>query len=97
VLAGSKNFAKPLNVSGFVTGNLVPFTGSAGPGLLVEFSYDNPNAKVVGTGVFIVIDEINGQPLYLEVITPRPQLPGVQALPEVGDWLTGRHCKSRKT
>ena len=51
-----KNFAKPLNASGFVTGDLVPFTGSAGPGLLVEFNYNNPNAKVVGTGVFVVID-----------------------------------------
>lgn len=75
------NFAKPLIASGFVTGNLVPHTGSAGPGLLVEFNYDNPNAKVVGTGVFIVIDP--AVPLYLELIEPDPNFPAFKACPKL--------------
>ena len=54
--------------------------------MLVEFDYDLPNVKVVGTGVFIVIDPT--VPLYLELIEPDPTS-GVQGLPEAGDWLTG--------
>ena len=76
-----KNFAKPLNASGFVTGDLVPFTGSAGPGLLVEFNYNNPNAKVVGTGVFVVIDPTG--PIYLELIVPDPNFPAFQRCPKL--------------
>jgi hypothetical protein len=75
------NFAKPLDASGFVTGNLVPFTGSAGPGLLVEFNYDNPNAKVVGTGVFVVIDPT--VPIYLELIEPDPNFPAFKKCPRL--------------
>ena len=83
ISGGSKanNFAKPLIASGFVTGNLVPFTGSAGPGLLVEFNYDNPNAKVVGTGVFVVIDP--SVPVYLELIEPNPAFPAFQRCPKL--------------
>ena len=46
--------------------------------MLVEFNYDNPNAKVVGTGVFVVIDQVPDPvtgalvPLYLELIGPIP-------------------------
>jgi len=83
ISGGSKanNFAKPLIASGFVTGNLVPFTGSAGPGLLVEFNYDLPNVKVVGTGVFVVIDpEV---PLYLELIEPDPNFPAFKVCPKL--------------
>lgn len=77
----ANNFAKPLIASGFVTGNLVPFTGSAGPGLLVEFNYDLPNVKVVGTGVFVVIDpEV---PLYLELIEPDPNFPAFKVCPKL--------------
>jgi hypothetical protein len=65
--SNADNFAKPLEASGVVTG-VVPFTGSAGPGLLVSFDYDRPNVKVVGTGVFVVIDP--SVPLYLELIAP---------------------------
>ena len=61
--SNADNFARPLIASGFVTGDLVPFTGDAGPGLLVEFDYDLPNVKVVGTGVFVVIDP--SVPIYL--------------------------------
>ena len=79
--SNANNFAKPLIASGFVTGNLVPFTGSAGPGLLVEFNYDLPNVKVVGTGVFVVIDpEV---PLYLELIEPDPNFPAFKACPKL--------------
>lgn len=83
ISGGSKadNFAKPLSASGFVTGNLVPFTGSAGPGLLVEFNYDLPNVKVVGTGVFVVIDP--AVPLYLELIEPDPNFPAFKACPKL--------------
>lgn len=79
--SNADNFAKPLIASGFVTGNLVPHTGSAGPGLLVEFNYDNPNSKVVGTGVFIVIDPT--VPIYLELIEPDPNFPAFKACPKL--------------
>ena len=83
ISGGSKaeNVAKPLVASGFVTGNLVPHTGSAGPGLLVEFNYDVPNAKVVGTGMFIVIDP--AVPLYLELVKPDPNFPAFKACPKL--------------
>jgi hypothetical protein len=75
------NFAQPLFASGFITGDLVPITGSAGPGLLVEFDYDNPNSKVVGTGVFVVIDP--SVPLYVELIEPDPDFPAFKACPKL--------------
>ena len=83
ITGGSKadNFAKPLIASGFVTGDLVPFTGSAGPGLLVEFDYELPNVKVVGTGVFVVIDP--SVPIYLELIEPDPNFPAFKACPKL--------------
>ena len=83
ITGGSKadNFAKPLIASGFVTGDLVPFTGSAGPGLLVEFDYDLPNVKVVATGVFVVIDP--SVPVYLELIEPDPDFPAFKACPKL--------------
>lgn len=79
--SNANNFAKPLIASGFVTGDLVPFTGSEGPGLLVEFDYDLPNVKVVGTGVFVVIDP--AVPIYLELIEPDPNLPAFKACPKL--------------
>jgi hypothetical protein len=83
ISGGSKanNFAKPLVASGFVTGNLVPFTGNAGPGVLVEFNYDLPNVKVVGTGVFVVIDP--SVPVYLELIAPDPNFPAFKVCPKL--------------
>lgn len=83
ISGGSKaeNFAKPLIASGFITGDLVPHTGSAGPGLLVEFDYDAPNSKVVGTGVFIVVDP--SVPIYLELIEPDPGFPAFKACPKL--------------
>ena len=82
ISGGSKanNFAKPLIASGFVTGDLVPFTGDAGPGFLVEFNYDLPNVKVVGTGVFVVIAP---GPTYLELIAPDPNFPAFKSCPRL--------------
>ena len=72
------NFAKPLEASGVVEG-VVPFQD----GFLVKFDYDNPNAKVVGIGVFVVVGEIGGQPLYLELIAPDPSFPAFQHCPRL--------------
>jgi hypothetical protein len=72
------NFAEPLEASGVIEG-IVPFQD----GFLVKFNYDNPNAKVVGTGVFVVVDEIDGQPLYLELIAPDPSFPAFQHCPRL--------------
>lgn len=52
-------------------------------GFLVQFNYDNPNSKVVGTGGFVVIDQINGMPLYLELIAPDPSFPAFQHCPRL--------------
>jgi hypothetical protein len=72
------NFAEPLEASGFVVG-VVPFRD----GFLVQFNYANPNSKVVGTGVFVVIGQIEGQPLYLELIQPDPSFPAFQRCPRL--------------
>jgi hypothetical protein len=77
--SNADNVAKPLFASGFAT--TVPFTGSEGPGLLIQFDYDNPNAKVVGTGVFVVIDPT--VPLYVELIEPNPDFPAFQKCPRL--------------
>jgi len=78
--SNADNFAKPLNSNGFIRGT-VPFTGSAGPGLLVDFDFGHPASKVVGTGVFIVIDETPAGPLYLQLIEPDPNFPAFQRCP----------------
>jgi hypothetical protein len=75
----ANNFAQPLEASGFIEG-IVPFRD----GFLVDFNYDNPNAKVVGTGVFVVIGEVDGAPLYLELITPNPDFPAFRHCPRLG-------------
>jgi hypothetical protein len=72
------NFAEPLEASGFVAG-VVPFRD----GFIVQFNYANPNAKVIGTGVFVVIGQIEGQPLYLELIQPDPAFPAFQRCPRL--------------
>lgn len=79
--SNADNGAKPLFASGFAT--IVPFDGSAGPGFLVKFNYDNPNAKVVGIGVFVVIGEEQGKPLYLELIEPNPAFPAFDKCPKL--------------
>jgi hypothetical protein len=52
--SNANNFAKPLEASGFVGD---PVRDPRVTGWLVEFNYDNPNAKVVGTGDFVQIGE----------------------------------------
>jgi len=78
--SNADNFAKPLNANGFIRGT-VPFTGSAGPGLLVDFDFGHPASKVVGTGVFIVIGQTPVGPLYLQLIEPDPNFPAFQRCP----------------
>jgi hypothetical protein len=83
--SAADNFAQPLNSNGFIQGT-VPFdpdgpAGPAAPGLLVNFNYDHPAAKVVGTGVYVLIDpEV---PLYLELIEPDPRFPAFQRCPRL--------------
>ncbi len=78
--SNADNFAKPLTASGFITGDLVPFQD----GVLVEFDYDAPNAKVVGTGVFIVIGALDPEtPIYLQLIAPNPNFPAFKSCPKL--------------
>ena len=78
--SNADNFAKPLNANGFIRGT-VPFAGSAGPGLLVDFDFGHPASKVVGTGVYIVIGQTPVGPLYLQLIEPDPNFPAFQRCP----------------
>lgn len=80
ITGGSRadNFAKPLEASGFI-GGIVPFRD----GFRIQFNYTNPNSKVVGTGVFVVIGQVDGQPLYLELIQPDPSFPAFQRCPRL--------------
>ena len=73
------NFAQPLAASGFIEEQPVPFRD----GFRIQFNYDNPNAKVIGTGVFVIIGEVDGQPLYLELIEPDPSFPAFQHCPRL--------------
>ena len=70
---GSKNFAAPLVKAGVVS--VHPFTGSAGPGLLIEFDISKPQIKITPTGNILVIGAVPGVgPLYLEefVLSDQP-------------------------
>lgn len=73
------NFAQPLNMNGFVDG-IVPFAD----GWLVNFVFDHPASKVVGTGVFIPIGVgPEGKPLYLQLIEPDPNFPAFVHCPKL--------------
>lgn len=92
--SNADNFAKPLTATGFIEG-VVRFTGPEGPGLLIKFSYDHPAAKVVGTGVFIVIDQTPDGPLYLGLIEPYPVRPK-SGRTENPAWIRlSRHLETR--
>lgn len=80
--SNADNFAKPLNANGFIRGT-VPFTGSAGPGLLVDFDFGHPASKVVGTGTYIVIGQTPAGPLYLQLIEPDPSFPAFRHCPRL--------------
>ena len=84
ITGGSRadNFAKPLNANGFIRGT-VPFVGDSGPGLLVDFDFDHPASKVVGTGEYIVIGVTPAGPLYLQLIEPDPSFPAFQHCPRL--------------
>lgn len=71
------NVARPLAASGFL-GEPVPFRD----GILIPFNYDNPNSKVVGTGVFIDVDP-SATAVYIELIEPDPDFPAFQHCPRL--------------
>jgi hypothetical protein len=75
-----KNFAMPVIKNGFI-GPTVPFNGPAGPGQLITFNYGVAPAKVVGTGVFVVVGQTPAGPLYVELITPDSTFPAFQHCP----------------
>jgi hypothetical protein len=77
--AKPENVAKPLFASGFLDEDPVPFQD----GFLLKANYDNPNVKVVGTGVFVVIGEFQGKPLYIEEITPDSSFAAFQHCPNL--------------
>jgi hypothetical protein len=82
--SNADNFARPLVASGFV-GEPVPFDppGAQPAGSLLEFHYDRPNAKVVGTGVYVEIGVTPAGPLYLELIAPDPSFAAFQHCPQL--------------
>ena len=80
--SSADNFAKPLNSNGFIRGT-VPYTGTAGPGLLVDFDFDHPASKVVGSGQYVVIGLTPAGPLYLQLIEPDPDFPAFQHCPRL--------------
>ncbi|MGC5584550.1 hypothetical protein [Ornithinimicrobium sp. W1665] len=84
ISGGSKadNFAKPLQASGFI-GGLAPHND----GMRIVFNYDQPNSKVMGTGVFVEIGTVptpeGTVPLYLELIEPDPDFPAFRHCPKL--------------
>jgi hypothetical protein len=82
--SNADNFARPLVASGFEAG-VAPFDppGDQPAGLLIVFAYDQPNAKVIGTGVFVEIDTTPAGPLYLELIQPNPDFPAFRHCPRL--------------
>ena len=77
-----KNFAMPVVKNGFV-GPTVPFVGPEGPGQLITFNYDVPQAKVVGTGQFVVVARTPDGPIYIELITPDSTFPAFMHCPRL--------------
>jgi hypothetical protein len=79
-----RNFAQPLNASGFI-GDTVPFDppGDQPAGLLITFNYANPNVKVVGTGEYVNIAPAGAPPLYIELITPDSSFAAFQHCPNL--------------
>ncbi len=72
-LEGSKNFAMPV-IAGDVV-SVHPFTGAQGPGLLIDFDFTKPQAKIVPTGQILVIGTTPDGPLYLEGFVIDPNFP----------------------
>jgi hypothetical protein len=81
-----RNFAQPLIASGVVTGNLVPVEPEGLPaGLLVELNYNQPNVKVVPINEFELVGQVDGTPLYIQLIAPNP------------DFVAFTHCPNLVT
>jgi len=82
--SNADNFARPLFASGFL-GEPVPFDppGDQPAGLLIPFNYDQPNAKVVGTGAYVQVDSTPAGPLYIELIEPDPSFPAFRHCPRL--------------
>jgi hypothetical protein len=78
-LQDGKNFAMPVMAGGVVS--VHPFTGSAGPGLLIDFDFDQPQAKIVPTGQILVIGTTPAGPLYMEDFIPDPSFPAFSSCP----------------
>jgi hypothetical protein len=73
---GSKNFAMPV-IKGDVV-NVHPIAaGPHGPaGIIIDFNFDKPQAKIVPTGAIIPIGAMpDGTPLYLAGFIPDPNFP----------------------
>lgn len=76
--SSADNFAKPLFANGFVRG-IVPFED----GLLIDFDFDHPASKIVGTGDYVVIGSTPAGPLYLQLFEPDPDFPAFQRCPRL--------------
>lgn len=78
------NLAKPLFANGFIAGT-VPFDPGDGrdPGVLIVFDFGAKASKVVGTGVFVAVDETPAGPLYIEVFELDPSFPAFQRCPRL--------------
>ena len=85
--SNANNFAKPLEASGFIGPIEDDFdpdgAGGQPEGSLITFNYDNPNVKVVGTGVFVNISPAGEPPLYIEQIAPDSSFAAFQHCPNL--------------
>ena len=78
------NFAKPVNVNGFV--GPVVFNPTLG-GLLVTFNYDHPASKVEGSGIFIQIGATpTGVPIFIELVRPDSDFRAFQHCPRLAEF-----------
>jgi hypothetical protein len=78
-LQDGANFAMPVNAGGVVS--VHPFTGVAGPGLLIDFDFSKPQAKIIPTGQILVIGTTPAGPLYIEDFIPDPAFPAFSKCP----------------
>lgn len=76
----SKNFAQPLSAGGVMT--FSPYLD----GVLVDFDFDRPQAKIVSTGQIISIGTLpDGTRLYLEAFTLDPNFPAFANCPALAN------------
>ena len=80
-----KNFAQPLNATGFV-GAPVFNPNLPVPGLVVTFNFDHPASKTQGSGFFLQVGMTPGPnplPIYIELPEPDPDFPAFQHCPRL--------------